>query len=287
MNQKLLHKLQQKIRDLSCNTLLRVYPSQIKEWTEAINGEIGQFIQELLTERLMDAKYDFQCTCGNNCTAYHRNLEKKCYKCIECEKEYDFEEILDKSTLLYELDKQAILDFNEESVDFKDISRKMKKVVKIPVEQEASIKMDKKKIFIGSSSTKEIINKMEMIARIIDDLGGEALPWNAKGKGLFVPGNYTLDSLINTAHKIDGAIFMFNAEDETWYSDKCELKKNVRDNVLLEYGLFVGILGKNRVTFICEGQPKIATDLLGITYINGEQSEYQIKPDLEGWLDQL
>lgn len=94
-------------------------------------------------------------------------------------------------------------------------------------------------------------------------------------------------SLVKIAKKVDGAIFMFNAEDATWYSDRCELKKEVRDNVLLEYGLFVGILGEDKVTFICENSPKIATDLLGITYINGEQSEYQIKPDIEAWLGQL
>ena len=30
----------------------------------------------------------------------------------ECEKVYEFEEILNKGTLLYELDKQAILDYD-------------------------------------------------------------------------------------------------------------------------------------------------------------------------------
>jgi hypothetical protein len=37
---------------------------------------------------------------------------------------------------------------------------------------------------------------METIARIIDDLGYEALPWNATGKDLFVVGSFTGDSLI-------------------------------------------------------------------------------------------
>jgi predicted nucleotide-binding protein len=198
---------------------------------------------------------------------------------------YDFTEISQNSTLVCELDKQAILEYNKNPIDYKDIVKETNKVVVMPVKREEN--MDKKKVFIGSSSTKTVMDKMEVVARIIDDIGGEALPWNAKGKGLFVAGQYTFDSLVKIAKRVDGAIFMFDAEDMTWYSDKCALKKAVRDNVLLEYGLFAGTLGADKVTFICSGEPKIATDLLGVTYIKGEQSEYQIKPDLQDWFAQI
>ncbi|MGJ0701512.1 TIR domain-containing protein [Clostridium perfringens] len=40
------------------------------------------------------------------------------------------------------------------------------------------------------------------------------------------------------------------------------------DNVLLEYGLFAGELGEENVIFICKGNPKIATDLKGITHLD-------------------
>jgi predicted nucleotide-binding protein len=285
MKQELLQTLQQKIKGVSCNSLRRVYPSEIQEWVGANDKEAEQFIRDLLNERLIAYKYDFRCSCGNNCTAYYRNLEINPYRCNECERVYDFTEISQNSTLVCELDKQAILEYNKNPIDYKDIVKETNKVVVMPVKREEN--MDKKKVFIGSSSTKTVMDKMEVVARIIDDIGGEALPWNAKGKGLFVAGQYTFDSLVKIAKRVDGAIFMFDAEDMTWYSDKCALKKAVRDNVLLEYGLFAGTLGADKVTFICSGEPKIATDLLGVTYIKGEQSEYQIKPDLQDWFAQI
>ena len=141
----------------------------------------------------------------------------------------------------------------------------------------------KKKIFIGSSTGS--IKDMEMIARIIDDLGFEAMPWNKKG--VFLAGRYTFDTLIKVSKEVAGAIFMFTAEDEVWYNDIRTSEKSVRDNVLLEYGLFVGSLGLEKAIFICKNNPKIATDLKGITYIDGAKTEYQIKPDLEAWLQTL
>ena len=190
IKQELLNKLQQKISKLSCNSLQRVYPLQIQEWTGATNKEIKEFIQSLLEERLIAVKFDFQCECGNNCTAYQRSLDLKPYQCVECEREYNQEEVMEKAVILYELDKQAILDYNQEEVNFKNIVRETSKVVPITIKQEEKVKMDKKKIFIGSSTS--VIPRMEEIARIIDDLGFEALPWNSKGKEYSLQGNILL-----------------------------------------------------------------------------------------------
>lgn len=284
MNQKLLDKLQQKIKGMSCNSLRRIYPEQLQEWSEASIHEWKYFIEELVGARLITFKYDFDCICGNHCTAYWNKVVGKIYQCPVCGREFTDNKIEDIGTLVYEINKKDLLEYEREEINYKKLVRDTRKVVPISgginVEEKT---MDKKKIFIGSSTS--VIKRMEEIARIIDDLGGEAIPWNKKG--LFVAGQYTFQSLVKIAKRVDGAIFMFNAEDATWYSDKCELKNEVRDNVLLEYGLFAGILGTDNVTFICENDPKIATDLLGITFIKGNQTEYQIKPDIEAWLNQL
>lgn len=286
MNQNLLIKLQQKVKLQSVNSLGNIYPDELLEWLGVSESVLQNFVEELHEERVLAYKYRFVCKCGETCTIYERTLDYDNKKnCNICGREYTIEEIRNKSEILYEVDKNELLDLNHESINFKDESFQNTKVVHITAINGEHEKMDKKlKIFIGSSTS--VISDMERIARIIDDLGHEALPWNAKGKGIFVSGQYTWDNLIKVAGKVDAAIFMFNAEDETWYSDKCELKKEVRDNVLLEYGLFVGVLGKENVTFICNGKPKIASDLLGLTYINGEQTEYQIKPDISDWIEQ-
>lgn len=284
MNQKLLSKLQQKIEGMSFNSLRRIYPEQLEEWSECSMYEWKSFIQELIEARLITFKYDFDCICGNHCTVYWNKVAGKVYQCLICGEEYNDKKIESIGTLVYEINKKEFLEYEQGEIDYKKLVRDTRKVV--PISSDISVEentMSKKKIFIGSSTT--VIKKMEEIARIIDDLGGEAVPWNKKG--LFVAGQYTFQSLVKIAKKVDGAIFMFNAEDATWYSDRCELKKEVRDNVLLEYGLFAGILGPDKVTFICENSPKIATDLLGITYIKGNQTEYQIKPDIEAWMNQL
>lgn len=283
MDQKKLNKLQKKIEDMSSNSLRRVYPELIQEWLHLSGIETKEFLDELIQERLITSKYDFDCTCGNHCTVFIDKLKDDNYYCLECGKEYTLSMLNDYGVLIFELDKNEILNFTKETVDFKDLVKGRDKVVKLNIVKGVVGDMTKKKIFIGSS--KNVLSNVVKIARYIDDLGGEAKPWNAKG--LFVAGQYTFDTLIKIAHQMDGAIFMFNGEDETWYSDTLKSENEVRDNVLLEYGLFVGILGRDKVAFICENNPKIASDLSGITYINGEQTEFQIKPDIEAWLNQI
>lgn len=284
MNQKIMSRLQTKIKEMSYNDLRRVYPEQIQAWLGTTGLETEGFLLELVDQRLAIDKYDFECSCGNQCTAFGKKLKNHSYQCRECGKEYTYERIIQCGNLLYELDKREFLYLEKESVDFKEAIRESRKVVHISeVKGEDNIMDKKKEIFIGSSNS--VLPKVGEIARYIDDLGGVAKPWNTKG--LFVAGQYTFDSLIKIAHKMDGAIFMFNGEDETWYNQTLKSEKEVRDNVLLEYGLFAGILGRDKVAFICENNPKIASDLSGITYIEGNQTEHQIKPDIEAWLNQV
>ena len=115
--------------------------------------------------------------------------------------------------------------------------------------------MAKKKIFIGSS--KESIEDMAIIAALIDSMEAEARPWNSVTNPVFIAGNYTLDSLLEVAEKVDGAIFMFNAEDVTWYTERMKEENTVRDNVLLEYGLFCGKKGRKNVAFVCKNKKRV------------------------------
>lgn len=285
MKQEPLQRLKNKIKEKSCNSLCRIYPLQLQEWIEATNEEIKDFISELLEEGLMECKYDFQCSCGNNCTVYQNKIEIDLYQCDECERQYRASEILDKGTLLYELDKQALLNFGEEKVDFKNITN-TGKVVIMPVKRGEENKMSKMEIFLGSSL--EAKDFMEKIAIKLEELGVKPLLWNAKGEGIFVASTNTIDALISIAHRVKAAIFVFNSDDKIW-NEKTSLEglDCVRDNVLFEYGLFMGTLGKQNVCFICKEKPKIASDLKGITYIDGDEGEYSIKSRLRDWINTI
>lgn len=124
---------------------------------------------------------------------------------------------------------------------------------------------------------------MERLARIIEDSGHNVLPWN--GANSFVPGNFTLESLIDITSRVDAAIFVFNVEDETWFKEN--IVHSVRDNVLLEYDLFVGVKGRSNVIFMCRNKPKIATDLLGITYLDANKEDFNLKNDVNAWLSKI
>lgn len=291
MKEELLQNLQQRIREISYNSLRRVYPLQLQEWSKATDKELKLFIEELLEERLIACKYDFQCSCGNNCTAYHERIKDNFYRCDECEETYNFNEIITRSTLLYELDKYEILNYNEELIDFKEIEKNTINVIRIPLGQERK----NMEIFIGSSS--EATDFMENIAVMLEGMDVSPLPWNATGKDIFVPGVNTIDALINITRRARAAIFIFSADDKMWNSETAlDAQCSVRDNVLFEYGLFVGALGKENVCFIVKRnkdengmlQPlKEISDLKGVTYIDGDLGEFTMKSKLKDWVKQL
>ena len=97
-----MEKLREAIKDVPCNSLSRVYPYQLQEWTDVMSGEeFEEVVQELMDENLLDEKYDFQCSCGNECTVYTSKLLEKGYCCQECEREYSKEEVVYKGTVVY------------------------------------------------------------------------------------------------------------------------------------------------------------------------------------------
>lgn len=68
---------------------------------------------------------------------------------------------------------------------------------------------------------------------------------------------------------------VFSADDELIVRDTHF--ESARDNVLFEYGLFLGRVGLDRAFVIAQQEAKIPTDLLGIT-----NTRYEVKFDAEG-----
>jgi len=135
------------------------------------------------------------------------------------------------------------------------------------------------KIFIGSS--KESIEVAEKVAADIEDLEHDTILW--KDPGVFTPGKHIFDCLEEISKKVDAAIFIFGEDDKTWYRNN-KLKLTVRDNVLLEYGYFRGVLGSTNTLIFTNGNPEMCSDIEGIVYIDFNRKR-NAKVEIRKWLD--
>ena len=111
-------------------------------------------------------------------------------------------------------------------------------------------------IFIGSSKEGQ-----KVAQQIEKDFAGfaECKLWTAAFD--FGVSNY--DNLIKQIAFYDYAILIATADD--LLESRKQQFKSVRDNVLFEFGMFAGGLGKSRVFYIMEEGTKIPSDLNGLT----------------------
>jgi tetratricopeptide (TPR) repeat protein len=117
----------------------------------------------------------------------------------------------------------------------------------------------KPKIFIGSS-----VEGLSVAYAIQQNLthDAESTVWD---QGVFNLSQTTIESLTKEVDENDFGVFVFSPDDMIKMRGK-ELH-SIRDNVIFEFGLFIGRLGRNRVFFIVpDGSDlHLPTDLLGIT----------------------
>lgn len=129
--------------------------------------------------------------------------------------------------------------------------------------------MYKTQIFIGSSS--EALPVAKKVEEIISTVG-ETQIWKYN---FFDVGVSAFDNLCDKLIKYDFAVFIGLREDLTRMRDEDYYK--VRDNVIFEYGLFTGILGKRRTFLLTEQGTKLPTDLDGITIIRLDSEKSNIQ----------
>ena len=125
----------------------------------------------------------------------------------------------------------------------------------------------KPRVFIGSS-TKALPITAALHATLEHD--AEVTGWN---DAVFEPSKFTLETLLEQLGKTDFAIFVFNPDDLVTIQ---EIESQaVRDNVLFEFGLFMGCLGRERCFILQPRESKnlhIASDLLGLTPLKFESN---------------
>jgi hypothetical protein len=138
------------------------------------------------------------------------------------------------------------------------------------------------KVFLASST--EAFEELNEVANWLEELGHEPLPWDMPS--LFLPGDNTFLRLIEISKQVDAAVFIFSEDDTVWY--RADTVPQPRDNVLIEYGLFAGVLGQNRAIICRKGTPKSATDLYGIIVVDISEGKKQgARLKVRAWMQNL
>jgi tetratricopeptide (TPR) repeat protein len=119
--------------------------------------------------------------------------------------------------------------------------------------------MSKPRMFIGSSV--EGLNVAYAVQQnLLHD--AEVTVWD---QGVFELSKTTIESLSKALQESDFAVFVFSPDDLV--KIRSTTSSAIRDNVLFEFGLFIGKLGRERVYFLTPmaGDLHLPSDLLGIT----------------------
>ncbi|GAA5036731.1 hypothetical protein GCM10011506_29830 [Marivirga lumbricoides] len=120
--------------------------------------------------------------------------------------------------------------------------------------------MDNKiSVFIGSST--ESLKIAKIVKRLLEVGGGvECTIWN---EGVFEYNKSFLESLSNVSYSYDFGIMIATKDDIALI--RKSVKSIPRDNVIFEYGLFLGVMGNLRTFLLQEEGANLPTDLLGYT----------------------
>lgn len=127
--------------------------------------------------------------------------------------------------------------------------------------------MDRKiNVFIGGSS--ESLDVAKKVANLLEE-GGDVICtiWN---KDTFEINDSFLESLIKASLAHDFGLFVASSDDIAVIRKSVE--EVPRDNVLFEYGLFLGALGNKRTYLLQEKGCKLPSDLNGYTTPRFEKS---------------
>lgn len=136
----------------------------------------------------------------------------------------------------------------------------------------------RRRVFIGSST--EARKDLDMIAEWLQEDGLDPVPWNKPGE--FELGNFVLPQLLEKSTLVDGAVLIFTPDDRTWFRNS--VADQPRDNVILEYGIFVSKLGQKAAIICHRDDPKIAIDLKGLITLDiSKDHEHGARREFSEW----
>lgn len=118
--------------------------------------------------------------------------------------------------------------------------------------------MSKLKVFIASSREAK---DQGIVPKIVIDLSKtfDVIPWYDHFESM----KFTLENLLEIVNQIDAVVLVFAKDDSRKFRGGNDWV--ARDNVVLECGLFVYRLGRQRIRILSESDVSLPTDLLGLT----------------------
>lgn len=118
---------------------------------------------------------------------------------------------------------------------------------------------NKARVFVGSS-TEGLAHAREVAAMLTDDFT-DCLLWTEA----FPAGYFTFESLENVLERCCGAVFVITPDDKgTVRGVEVHIP---RANIVLEFGLLAGRLGRHNIALCQFGQAELPSDLRGLTLI--------------------
>ena len=140
-------------------------------------------------------------------------------------------------------------------------------------------------IFVASASEDEKHDRL--LRAMLDDLNVKVIGW----RDLVKPGEIFIDGLIKACSQADAAILIASPVDYMKIRDKEEMSP--RDNILLEIGMCLTGLGRDRVLIAHfqghdDKYSKLPTDLLGVFVLRCQRDkEHRLEQDIYKWVSGL
>ncbi|HEU4694416.1 MAG TPA: nucleotide-binding protein [Vicinamibacterales bacterium] len=122
----------------------------------------------------------------------------------------------------------------------------------------------KRRVFVGSST--EGLPRARAICGALTDERTEPVLWTQE----FPPGYVTIEGLERVLSDCSGAVFVATPDDETTIHGR--VVKMPRANVMLEFGLLAGRLGRHNIAICRYAETEMPSDLKGLTVIEMEPS---------------
>jgi Predicted nucleotide-binding protein containing TIR-like domain len=123
-----------------------------------------------------------------------------------------------------------------------------------------------RRIFVGSST--ESLQQAHQVCEVLNGFDEtQAVPWET----VFTAGLLTFEALEDMMHRCCAAVFIATPDDEVIVRDR--KLKSPRANVLLEFGLVAGRIGRHSIALCRFNGAELPTDLKGLTVIEMGQSQ--------------
>ncbi len=139
-------------------------------------------------------------------------------------------------------------------------------------------------IFVASSTEARPV--MQEVAALLEEGGARALCW----PDAFPVGEFVLDALLLASQRVDGALVIASADDEG--ETRGVARRTPRDNVLVELGIFLAALSRQRAALVhvddAGRRPDLPGDLDGLTHLPYQPgAPARNRRHLSAWLERF